>query len=108
MPQRAQPGVLDENLDRRCREHPLDRHLPRADNAHRLDGLARQRATQIRSDYPTTNAPMIRTENLSKTYDALTAVNDLNLHIAQGEFFAFLGPNGAGKTTTIKLLTGLL
>jgi len=51
---------------------------------------------------------MIRTENLSKTYGALTAVFDLNLDIAQGEFFAFLGPNGAGKTTTIKLLTGLL
>ena len=51
---------------------------------------------------------MIRTENLTKTYNALTAVHDLNLHIAQGEFFAFLGPNGAGKTTTIKLLTGLL
>lgn len=36
------------------------------------------------------------------------AVKDLNLHIPQGEIFAFLGPNGAGKTTTIKLLTGLL
>jgi ABC-2 type transport system ATP-binding protein len=51
---------------------------------------------------------MIRTEHLTKTYSALTAVYDLNLAIAQGEFFAFLGPNGAGKTTTIKLLTGLL
>jgi ABC-2 type transport system ATP-binding protein len=51
---------------------------------------------------------MIRTEHLTKTYASLTAVNDLNLAIAQGEFFAFLGPNGAGKTTTIKLLTGLL
>lgn len=51
---------------------------------------------------------MIRTENLTKIYGGLTAVRDLNLDIAQGEFFAFLGPNGAGKTTTIKLLTGLL
>jgi ABC-2 type transport system ATP-binding protein len=51
---------------------------------------------------------MIRTEHLTKSYGGLTAVNDLNLDIAQGEFFAFLGPNGAGKTTTIKLLTGLL
>lgn len=51
---------------------------------------------------------MIRTENLTKQYGRLTAVADLNLDIAQGEFFAFLGPNGAGKTTTIKLLTGLL
>jgi ABC-2 type transport system ATP-binding protein len=51
---------------------------------------------------------MIRTEHLTKTYGDLLAVNDLNLEIAPGEFFAFLGPNGAGKTTTIKLLTGLL
>lgn len=51
---------------------------------------------------------MILTENLTKKFGPLNAVEDLNLNIAQGEFFAFLGPNGAGKTTTIKLLTGLL
>jgi ABC-2 type transport system ATP-binding protein len=51
---------------------------------------------------------MILTEHLSKSFGALQAVNDLNLNIAQGEFFAFLGPNAAGKTTTIKMLTGLL
>jgi len=51
---------------------------------------------------------MIQTEHLTKQFGALTAVNDLNLRIEQGEFFAFLGPNAAGKTTTIKLLTGLL
>lgn len=51
---------------------------------------------------------MIRTEHLTKKFGSLTAVNDLNLDIRQGELFAFLGPNAAGKTTTIKLLTGLL
>ncbi len=51
---------------------------------------------------------MIRTEHLTKKYGSLTAVDDLNLNIPQGELFAFLGPNAAGKTTTIKLLTGLL
>jgi len=51
---------------------------------------------------------MIRTEHLTKQFGLLTAVNDLNLSIGQGEFFAFLGPNAAGKTTTIKLLVGLL
>ena len=51
---------------------------------------------------------MIVTENLTKSFGGATAVDHLNLTIAQGEFFAFLGPNGAGKTTTIKLLTGLL
>lgn len=51
---------------------------------------------------------MIVTEQLTKKYGGLVAVNDLSLNIPQGQFFAFLGPNGAGKTTTIKLLAGLL
>lgn len=51
---------------------------------------------------------MISVRSLTKHFGALTAVNDLTLDIAQGEFFAFLGPNAAGKTTTIKMLAGLL
>ncbi len=51
---------------------------------------------------------MIELDNLSMHYGGLKALQGLNLHIPQGEFFALLGPNGAGKTTTIKLLTGLM
>lgn len=51
---------------------------------------------------------MIQTNGLCKYFGDLKAVDDLNLDIAGGEFFAFLGPNAAGKTTTIKMLTGLL
>lgn len=51
---------------------------------------------------------MLRTENLSKSYDSTVAVHNLNLNIAAGEIYGFLGPNGAGKTTTIRLLLGLL
>ena len=51
---------------------------------------------------------MIQTHNLTKNFGRLTAVDNLNLDIRQGEFFAFLGPNAAGKTTTIKMLTGLI
>ena len=51
---------------------------------------------------------MIQTKGLSKKFGTLTAVDSLDLDVAQGEFFAFLGPNGAGKTTTIKMLAGLL
>lgn len=50
----------------------------------------------------------IQTKNLSKKYQSKTAVNSLNLTIAQGELFALLGVNGAGKTTTIKMLTCLV
>jgi ABC-2 type transport system ATP-binding protein len=50
---------------------------------------------------------IIKTENLTKKYDDLVAVNNLNLEIEQGEVFGLLGPNGAGKTTTILMLLGL-
>ncbi|HEU5351902.1 MAG TPA: ATP-binding cassette domain-containing protein [Terracidiphilus sp.] len=52
--------------------------------------------------------PMIRVQNLTKTFGSFTAVNDVSFDVAEGEIFAFLGPNGAGKTTTIKMLTTLL
>jgi len=45
--------------------------------------------------------------NLTKYYDDLLAVDDINLQVEQGEIFGFLGPNGAGKTTTIRMLTGI-
>src|SRR3978361_1152518 len=51
---------------------------------------------------------MISARALTKSFGGLTAVDGLDLDIAQGEFFAFLGPNAAGKTTTIKMLAGLL
>jgi ABC-2 type transport system ATP-binding protein len=53
-------------------------------------------------------APAIATENLTRRFGDLTAVQDVNLRVAPGQFFGFLGPNGAGKSTTIKMLTGLL
>jgi len=52
--------------------------------------------------------PMIETVNLTKKYGELTALNNLNLTIDQGDCFGFIGPNGAGKTTTIKILATLL
>ena len=50
----------------------------------------------------------IFTENLTRTFDALTAVDHVSLSIAEGELFGLLGPNGAGKTTIIKMLSTLL
>mgnify|MGYP000853074551 FL=1 len=51
---------------------------------------------------------LIKTENLTKRFGTVTAVNKLNLEVRAGEIYGFLGPNGSGKTTTIKMLTGLL
>lgn len=52
-------------------------------------------------------AYVIETDNLSKIYGEVHALNQLNLKVPKNSIFAFLGPNGAGKTTTIKLLLGL-
>jgi ABC-2 type transport system ATP-binding protein len=50
---------------------------------------------------------VIETNNLTKRYRDLIAVNGLSFSVEQGEIFGFLGPNGAGKTTTILMLLGL-
>jgi len=50
---------------------------------------------------------LIEAIHLTKKYNGLLAVNDLNIQVDK-ELFVFLGPNGAGKTTTIKMMTGLL
>lgn len=52
--------------------------------------------------------PAIETRSLTRKFGDFTAVDNLHLSVAGGQFFGFLGPNGAGKSTTIKMLTGLL
>lgn len=51
---------------------------------------------------------MIDTENLTKKFGNLTAVDQLSIHVEEGEVFGFLGPNGAGKTTTVRMLCCLI
>lgn len=51
--------------------------------------------------------PILEASNLVKKYGALTAVNEVNFLIDEGEVFGLLGPNGAGKSTVIAMLTGL-
>ncbi len=51
---------------------------------------------------------MIETENLTKKFGGLTAVDNVSLQVNDGEVFGFLGPNGAGKTTTIRMLCCLI
>ena len=50
---------------------------------------------------------VIETRSLSKSYNGLTALKNLDMKVPRHSIFGFLGPNGAGKTTTIKLLLGL-
>jgi ABC-2 type transport system ATP-binding protein len=51
---------------------------------------------------------VIDTENLTRKFGNLTAVENLTLHVDEGEVFGFLGPNGAGKTTTVRMLCCLI
>ena len=50
---------------------------------------------------------VITVRNLTKSYGAAVAVDDLSFDVEEGKVTAFLGPNGAGKTTTIRVLLGL-
>lgn len=51
--------------------------------------------------------PAIATRDLTKRYDALTAVDGVTLAVEEGEFVGVLGPNGAGKTTLLEMVEGL-
>ena len=51
---------------------------------------------------------MIETENLTKKFGNLTAVDSVTFKVNDGEIFGFLGPNGAGKTTTVRMLCCLI
>jgi ABC-2 type transport system ATP-binding protein len=52
--------------------------------------------------------PIIQTQDLTRRFGDLTAVDHLNLTIAQGEIFGLVGPDGAGKTTTLRMLCSLV
>ena len=52
--------------------------------------------------------PAIHIEQVHKHFGELHALNGIDLHIQQGEFFGLLGPNGAGKSTLINIMAGLL
>ncbi len=51
---------------------------------------------------------MIQTQDLTKTYGDLHAIENLTLKLDEGDLFGFIGPNGSGKTTTMRILATLL
>ncbi len=52
--------------------------------------------------------PVIQTHALTKRFGRITAVNELDFQVEQGQTYGILGPNGSGKTTLIRLLLGIL
>lgn len=51
---------------------------------------------------------MITFEHVTKTFDTLKVLDDLNLHIADNQIVGVVGPSGVGKTTILKLITGIV
>jgi ABC-2 type transport system ATP-binding protein len=51
---------------------------------------------------------MIKTSQLTKKYDEMYAIHDIDLDLGKGDLFGFIGPNGAGKTTTMRIIATLL
>ena len=57
--------------------------------------------------YRNTTNNIVHTRNLTKSFDGVTAVDNLNLDIPHGSIFGFIGPSGCGKTTSVRLLLGI-
>lgn len=55
-----------------------------------------------------TDSVLLQTEDLTRRFDSLVAVDEVNLSIPTGEFHSIIGPNGAGKTTLFNMLAGTL
>jgi ABC-2 type transport system ATP-binding protein len=51
---------------------------------------------------------MIKVENISKSFGAKLAVNNVSFSVERGEVLGFLGPNGAGKSTSMRMITGFI
>ncbi|AQQ51844.1 ABC transporter ATP-binding protein [Planococcus lenghuensis] len=51
---------------------------------------------------------VLQTQNLTKKFGSVTALNNVSIQMNEGEVYGFIGPNGAGKSTTIRILLGML
>jgi ABC-2 type transport system ATP-binding protein len=49
----------------------------------------------------------VQISNVTKTFGAVTAVDDLSLVVPEGSVYGFIGPNGSGKTTTMRMIASI-
>ena len=52
------------------------------------------------------STPAVELVGLTKSFGAVKAVDGVDLHVADGEFFSMLGPSGSGKTTVLRMIAG--
>lgn len=57
---------------------------------------------------PLIDSPMVQTNNLTKQFGDIWAVNNVDITVYEGDVYGLLGPNGAGKTTIIAMMLGLV
>ncbi|WP_051630317.1 ABC transporter ATP-binding protein [Afifella pfennigii] len=77
--------------------------------ARQAPGAGAPALNEPRSSAPEAAArPILRMHNVSKSFQALPVLKDLNLQIAEGEFLTLLGPSGCGKSTSLNIVAGLL
>jgi lipopolysaccharide export system ATP-binding protein len=76
--------------------------------ALKVTGTFAQRGLEAPPVAPTAGGSRLAAEGLVKTYRRRNVVNNVALHLAQGEIVGLLGPNGAGKTTTFYMIVGLI
>jgi len=70
-----------------------------------IQGWKEQETTEAHAD-PPSSQPSVTLRSVSKRFGDFTAVDSIDLEIAQGEFFTLLGPSGCGKTTTLRMIAG--
>src|SRR5689334_2403449 len=69
-------------------------------------GVDRMATTAPERPHASTTEVDVRLDRVTKRFAEMTAVDDLTLEIARGEFFSLLGPSGCGKTTTLRMIGG--
>ncbi len=73
-----------------------------------IDNIQKTKIKPLEARMKTEGESAIIIRDLVKKFEDVTAVDNLNLEIMEGELFSLLGPNGAGKTTTINILNGII